>query len=529
MSGLFCPAHKRHHPARIFLALLLTLVWLIGCKKNDVPAGGAYYAESDRPQFHFSPEKGWMNDPNGLVFYNDTYHFFYQHYPDSNVWGPMHWGHATSRDLVHWQHQPIVLYPDSLGYIFSGSAVVDENNTAGFQQGKEKTLVAIFTYHDMKKEKAGRIDRESQGIAYSTDAGQTWTKFKDNPVLKNKGDQDFRDPKVTWYAPTRRWIMPLAVGDHLEIFSSPNLRDWTKESDFGRNEGSHGGVWECPDLFPLPADGAEKWVLIQNIGRGAANGGSGVQYFIGTFDGKTFVNDNPPGTVLWLDYGADNYAGVTWFGAPDRQRIFIGWMSNWDDYATKVPAGAWRSAATLPRQLSLVKTPGGWRLNQQPIAALSQLRKTRVEIAPRAVADSLKIESPFVQKEILVDIDLTHSTAKTMGFALSNGLHEQVVVGYDAVRHEVFIDRTRAGKSEFSKKFAMKHVAPYTASGVLKLHAFVDVTSVEVFVDDGLLAMTDLFFPHEPYQQLTLLSGGGQVEILKAEVFELNSIWHTKK
>jgi fructan beta-fructosidase len=392
--------------------------------------------------------------------------------------------------------------------------------------GKEKPLIAIFTYHDMVKEKAGRIDRESQGIAYSSDKGKTWTKFAGNPVLKNKGDQDFRDPKVLWHEGTKKWIMPLAVGDHLELFSSPNLKDWTKESEFGRAEGSHGGVWECPDLFPLKTkEGQEKWVLIQNIGRGSVNGGSGAQYFIGKFDGKKFINDNEASKVLWLDYGADNYAGVTWFNAPDNKRIFIGWMSNWDDYATTVPASTWRSATTIPRELSLMETPDGLRLSQKPIDALAQLRKGNIEVTPRSFSDSLKIESPFVQKEVILNFDLSHSTANTVGFVIGNSLHEKVIVGYDKSKSEFFIDRTRSGKISFSKKFPARHVAPLHAESLLTLHAYIDNTSIEIFVDEGQLVMTELFFPNEDYLSLTLFGSGGKTELVKAEVFELKSIW----
>jgi fructan beta-fructosidase len=509
--------------------LFISLGLLFGCSKSSTTIS-TYYGEQHRPQFHFSPEKGWMNDPNGLVYYGGTYHLFYQHYPDSTIWGPMHWGHAVSSDLVHWKHMPIALYPDSLGYIFSGSAVVDKDNTSGFQQGNEKTLVAIYTYHDMKKEKAGGIDRESQGIAYSNDKGNSWIKYSGNPVLKNKGEQDFRDPKVFWHEATRRWIMPLAVGDHLEIFSSANLKDWAPESEFGKNEGSHGGVWECPDLFPLKTkDGMEKWILVQNISRGSVNGGSGVQYFIGQFDGKKFINDNKPSLILWLDYGADNYAGVTWFGTPDNRRIFIGWMSNWDDYATTVPASTWRSATTIARQLSLIETSEGTRVAQRPIAELEQLRKIKIEISPRLIADSLKIESPFVQKELLLDFDLSHSTAKQIGFVISNPAHEKVVIGYDKIAGEFFIDRTNSGKTAFSRKFAKKHVAPLKADGVLSMRVFIDATSIEVFVEDGKLAMTDLFFPNEDYKRLTLFSSEGKTELLRAEVFELKSIWKDKK
>jgi len=219
----------------------------------------ADYHEKYRPQYHFSPPEHWTNDPNGMVYYQGEYHLFYQYYPGGTVWGPMHWGHAISRDLLHWKNLPVALFPDSLGYIFSGSAVVDENNTAGFQQGKEKTLVAIFTYHNP------RTNTESQGIAYSNDRGRSWKKYAKNPILTNPGLKDFRDPKVLWYAPARKWIMTLACGDHVEFYSSPDLKSWKKQSSFGKEAGAHGGVWECPDLFPLTYQTQKKWVLIVNI------------------------------------------------------------------------------------------------------------------------------------------------------------------------------------------------------------------------------------------------------------------------
>jgi len=467
-----------------------------------------------------------MNDPNGLVYYDNTYHLFYQHYPDSNIWGPMHWGHAASADLVHWKNLPIALYPDSLGYIFSGSAVIDESNTTGFQHGNEKPLVAIFTYHDIVKEKAGRIDRESQGIAYSNDKGNTWIKYRGNPVLKNKGDKDFRDPKVFFHSASKRWIMPLAVGNHLEIFSSGNLKEWTKESEFGDNEGSHGGTWECPDLFPLTTpDGKEKWVLIQNMDRGSVNGGSGTQYFIGHFDGKTFRNDNEPTKTLWLDYGADNYAGVTWFGAPGDRRIFIGWMSNWDDYAALVPTQGWRSAMTIPREISLVNTADGLRVSQLPIDELRRLRGEKTGATQTQFTDSLVISTTNVEKELDLEFDLSKSTSTSLGFSLSNSMNEKVIVGYDQTKNEVFVDRTASGTTDFSKKFPKRHTAPYKTNGVLKVHAFIDNSSVEIFVDDGVIVMTELFFPTEDYTKVTVFNHGGTAELLKADIYALQSIW----
>jgi fructan beta-fructosidase len=509
----------------IFFIILFSIA--ISCSKPKNTTS-LVYQEPHRQQFHFSPEKGWMNDPNGLVYYDSTYHLFYQYYPDSNVWGPMHWGHATSNDLVHWKNLPIALYPDTLGYIFSGSAVVDSQNTTGFQRGNEKPLVAIFTYHDTTRARAARNDRESQGIAYSNDNGNTWTKFQGNPVLKNKGDKDYRDPKVFFLKPSSRWIMPLAVGDHLEIFSSSNLKEWMKESEFGKQEGAHGGTWECPDLFPLTVEGKEKWVLIQNMDRGSVNGGSGTQYFIGQFDGKTFTNDNEPSKILWLDYGADNYAGVTWFGAPNNRRIFIGWMSNWDDYAILVPTKNWRSAMTIPREISLVNTTGGIRIFQQPVEELKKLRSEKISITQRMLSDSLILSATAVEKELEMSFDLSKSTSTSFGFVISNTLNEKVVIGYNKPRNEIFIDRTASGKTDFSKKFSARHTAPYKANRVLKIHAFIDTSSIEVFIDDGAIVMTELFFPNEDYTKLTVFSHGGKTEMLNAEVYNLESIWTSK-
>jgi fructan beta-fructosidase len=510
------------------LILVTSLLFSLACqqKKDSITT---YYKEQHRPQFHFTLEKGWMNDPNGLVYYDGEYHLFYQHYPDSTVWGPMHWGHAISKDLVSWEHLPIALYPDSLGYIFSGSIVVDEKNTTGFQTGKEKPLVAIFTYHDMVKEKAGRNDRESQGIAYSLDKGRTWLKYEKNPVIPNKGDTDFRDPKVFWHEATKNWIMPLAVGKKLEIFTSPNLKNWQKVSEFGLKESLNDGVWECPDLISFKTeDGSEKWVLIQNIGRGAVNGGSGTQYFVGNFDGKVFTNDNPPENKLWLDYGADNYAGVSWFNAPNNEKIYIGWMSNWDDYANLVPTSTWRSGMTVPRKLSLNKTPEGYRLAQMPVKQLESLRISSTNIPKQKIINILAIDNKSVLNELDLSFDLTTSTASEFGFILSNSKNEKLIVGLDRTSKQIFIDRTNAGKSDFSSKFAKKHAAPFTDDKVLTIKALVDKASIEVFVNGGKIALTDLFFPTEDYTKIELYSKEGIANLTSGTLHPLESVM-TKK
>jgi fructan beta-fructosidase len=503
----------------------ILLVCLLLCAVR-ASAQSKLYQEEYRPQFHFSPEKGWMNDPNGLIYYKGEYHLFYQYNPDSTVWGPMHWGHAISRDLVHWEQLPIALFPDEKGYIFSGSIVLDKGNTSGFGKpnSADPPMVAIFTYHNMEWERAGRKDRESQAIAYSLDKGRTWTKYEGNPVLPNKGDVDFRDPKVFWHQPTKHWIMPLAVGDHLEIFISKNLKAWEKASEFGKNEGAHGGVWECPDLFELPSSGGKKWVLIQNMGRGAINGGSGTQYFIGSFDGKVFTNSNPPSTTLWLDYGADNYAGITWNGNIDGRKLFIGWMSNWDDYATKVPTSTWRSAMTIPRSLKLSQTAEGFRLTQTPIKELDTLRTSSHKILNRKVNNSLAINNLPLHKEMNLSFDLSDVATEGVGIELSNSEGEKLIIGYDNIRKEVYIDRTKAGKNKFSTKFARKHIAPYKATKIIKMQLFVDASSVELFVDNGKIAMTETFYPSSPLQFCHLFSKGAAAKA-NGEVFGLKSIW----
>lgn len=308
-----------------------------------------FNADRFRPGFHFSPPTSWANDPNGLVYYEGSYHLFYQYHPYSNKWGPMHWGHAISEDLIHWQHAPIALFPDEHGAIFSGCCVVDWNNSSGLFKDSHG-LVAIFTHADIHPE-TGQ-PRQRQSLAYSSDKGQTWQKYNGNPVLAENDLIDFRDPKVFWHAQSKRWIMAIVAGDHVRFYASDNLREWSLTGKFGREEGSHDGVWECPDLFQLPADdtGRSKWVLIISIGDNPnCPEGSRTQYFIGEFDGKTFINDNPSDHILWLDYGRDNYAGVTWSDIPeqDGRRVIIGWMSNWK-YANETPTYSWRGAMTLP-------------------------------------------------------------------------------------------------------------------------------------------------------------------------------------
>jgi fructan beta-fructosidase len=306
-----------------------SLLWACGPNQQAVESSSQAIAapavsEQHRPLFHFTPPAKWMNDPNGMVFFEGEYHLFYQYYPDSTIWGPMHWGHAISTDLVHWEHLPVALYPDERGYIFSGSAVADLNNTSGLGSPENPPLVAIFTYHDPEGERAGRTDYQTQGIAYSLDKGRSWQTYENNPVLANPGIRDFRDPKVMWHDQSQKWIMALAVDDRISFYSSPNLKEWQHESDFGADIGAHGGVWECPDLFKMKVEGSseEKWVLLVSINPGAPNGGSGTQYFVGQFDGRRFTLDNAfrrqltaeiplPRGQVFADFEGGSYGGWT--------------------------------------------------------------------------------------------------------------------------------------------------------------------------------------------------------------------------
>ncbi|MEM8600481.1 MAG: glycoside hydrolase family 32 protein [Bacteroidota bacterium] len=508
-------------------------------------ASEATYTEPHRPQVHFTPPTAWMNDPNGMVFFDGEYHLFYQHHPASTVWGPMHWGHAISPDLVRWEHRPIALHPDAIGAIFSGSAVVDAANTAGFQQGDTPALVAIYTQHSHRGTDTGRDDVQTQSLAYSTDRGRTWTKHGGNPVLPNPPApgaaplRDFRDPKVLWHEETQRWVMALAVQDRIQFYGAPDLKAWTFLSEFGADAGAHGGVWECPDLFPLTApDGTMRWVLLVSIGEGGPNGGSGTQYFLGDFDGTTFTNANPADAVLWLDYGRDNYAGVTWSGVPaaDGRRLFIGWMSNWQ-YAQIVPTDPWRSAMTVPRSLHLVQdasVPGGYRIASRPVEELRALRGDAVTLAGQTIASALDVRGITSVFEGVLTFDLRGAYVP-FGLDLANAAGDVYRLRYDPAAQQLTSDRTASGAVGFASdathlepRFAPTvHTAPLVPAGdLLALQVVADVSSIEVFAEHGRVVFTETFFPSAPYDTVRLVADGGTAQLAAAMFWPLASIWN---
>jgi fructan beta-fructosidase len=483
--------------------------------------------EKFRPHFHFSPKSNWMNDPNGMVYYAGEYHLFYQYHPFGTTWGPMHWGHAVSKDLIHWEHLPIALAPDENGAIFSGSVVVDWDDSTGFFHGGHG-LVAIFTHADQYPE--SDRPRQRQSLAYSTDQGKTWIKYDGNPVLVEESITDFRDPKVFWHDKTNKWIMILAAGDHVRLYTSLNLKSWNFASEFGKDAGSHMGVWECPDLFELPVEGNRtnnKWVMIVSIGNDPMYAeGSRTQYFIGDFDGLTFTNENIDDKVLWLDHGRDNYAGVTWSDIPskDGRRLFIGWMSNWK-YANETPTDTWRSSMTLPRELTLRDTDDGVRLIQTPVEEIKTIRQQKQSWDHFMIVPEKNILSDISgdKLEIIAEFELNSSTE--FGFKIRKSELEETVIGYNAVEKSLFIDRFASGITNFNVHFPCKHGSSLQAkNNRVKLHLFVDSSSVEVFSNDGELVLTDQIFPDSTSKGLELYTKDGKVRLISLTIFHLNSI-----
>ena len=431
--------------------------------------------EKYRPIYHHTPLWGWMNDPNGMFYKDGVWHLYFQHNPYGSQWENMTWGHSTSKDLVHWTFEGDAIRPDALGTIFSGSAVVDKNNTAGFGNG---AVVAMYT-------SAGAS--QMQSIAYSTNNGKTFTKHANNPVL-TADIPDFRDPHMFWNEDIKAWNLILAAGQEMNIYSSKDLKHWTLESSFGHGYGNHDGVWECPDLMKLPVNGTgkEKWLLICNINPGGPFGGSATQYFVGSFDGHKFTCESKPETTKWMDYGKDHYATVTFDNAPDNRHVAIAWMSNWQ-YANQVPTMQFRSANSVPRDLGIFTDGGETYVSVVPSKELLALR-------------GAKTGKPTEACELVINIK---SQSKPTVITLSNDKHEQVVMTYNPKERTFSMDRAQSGNTAFSDMFKATTVAP-THGTISQLRVFIDKCSIEAFDATGKMAMTNLVFPTNPYDKLTV-------------------------
>ncbi|CCZ71028.1 glycosyl hydrolase family 32 domain protein [Bacteroides sp. CAG:702] len=492
-----------------------------------------------RPVYHHTPLYGWMNDPNGMVYKDGEYHLYFQYNPYGSKWGNMHWGHSVSTDLIHWNHLKPAIARDTLGHIFSGSTVVDKNNTAGYG---DNALIALYT---SASDEHGQI----QCMAYSTDDGRTYTKYEKNPVLLPfDGLKDFRDPKVFWYEPDKKWVMIVSADKEMRFYASQNLKDWEYMSAFGKGYGAQPNQFECPDFIQLPVDGDKnkmKWVMLVNINPGCMFGGSATEYFVGDFDGKEFTCDTKPETVKWLDYGKDHYAAVCISNTGERI-ISIPWMSNWQ-YANVTPIRQYRGANGLPRELSLYTKDGQIYVAADVVKEVEALRKDTRSFDPITVKDEYKIDEivPQADGAYELEMDITPNTSGVAGFDLMNAKGEVAKIYLDMKSGKLVMDRTASGLVAFGEKsephaketddhrktmsvnyqndFALGTWAPLSLceGKTYHLNVFVDKCSVEIFVDGGRIAMTNLVFPTEPYNTLRFYTEGGEAQVSNMKVYKL--------
>jgi len=534
-AAVGCVSGFLHYPAKPNLPRLSPLLAAVAFAFLAAAPPSNQFREPYRLQFHFSPPKNWTNDPNGLVYYKGEYHLFFQYNPFGTQWGHMSWGHAVSADLVHWKPLPVAIPEENGIMIFSGSAVVDAHNSSGLCKSDEpkdpSCLIAIY---------AGHTDTlQTQNIAFSNDRGRTFTKYSGNPVI-DLHLKDFRDPKVLWHEPSKQWIMATAVSAEKKIrfFASTDLIHWRQLSDFGP-EGATGGVWECPDLFELPVEGTKetRWVLVVNINPGGIAGGSGGQYFIGRFDGTKFVNDNPPGRALWLDYGKDYYAAISFFGAPqhDTRRVMLGWYSNWL-YARDTPETTWRGAMAMPRSLVLRNTPVGMRVFQWPVHELDALR-TQIYAQRTLNIDAFNqrmTRDRFQGNAIEIEAEFFPADAKDFGVSVLRSAagdqegaaaHQETVIGIDTAARQVYIDRTHSGNVAFNPAFPSRDAGPIHLGDTVKLHVWVDWSGVEVFVNDGETTLADRVFPAASSKGVQFFSHGGHARIKTLHIWRMASAW----
>ena len=530
------------------------VVKIVGLKSGDIAVSrmklsnewSVVNTDYYRPVYHHTPSYGWMNDANGMFYKDGVWNLYYQYNPYGSKWGNMHWGHAVSRDLFHWTEKPAALARDTMGHIFSGSSVVDVNNTAGYGPG------AIIAFYTSASEKNGQI----QCMAYSTDNGLTFTKYEDNPILTPfDGLANFRDPKVFWYAPKQCWFMIVSADKEMRFYKSHNLKDWTYISAFGKGYGAQPNQFECPDFFPMTVNGKQKWVMIVNINPGCMFGGSATEYFVGDFDGKTFTCDDTPDVAKFLDYGKDHYATVTFYNAPDGRIVALPWMSNWQ-YANVTPIKQYRGANALPRDLKLYEKDGEYYVAADASKEVKRLRKQEKTVGSFTGAKTLKNLFAKSDGAFEIECDVTPNAADIAGIDISNSKVEVTKVYFDMQAKRLVMDRTQSGLTDFGKlaepheiereydlhehrgnntpmrqqnsvnyqnDFALGTWGPLALCNgkTYHLHIFVDNCSVEAFVDGGRIAMTNLVFPTKPYNNLRFYSVGGQASFKNVKVYKL--------
>lgn len=499
-----------------------------------------------RPIYHHTPSYGWMNDANGMFYKDGVWNLYYQYNPYGSKWGNMHWGHAISKELFHWTEEPAAIARDTMGHIFSGSSVVDVDNTAGYGKG------AIIAFYTSASQNNGQI----QCMAYSTDNGMTFTKYEDNPILTPfDGLQNFRDPKVFWYAPKKCWFMIVSADKEMRFYKSHNLKDWTYISAFGKGYGAQPNQFECPDFFPMTINGKQKWVMIVNINPGCLFGGSATEYFVGDFDGKTFKCDDTPDVAKFLDYGKDHYATVTFYNAPDGRIVALPWMSNWQ-YANVTPIKQYRGANALPRELRLFEKNGEYYVAADAVKEVNNLRKQTKEVGNFNGSKIIKNVFPKNDGAFEIEADITPDANGLAGINISNSKGEVTKIYIDMRISRLVMDRTQSGLTDFGKlaepheiekeydlhehrgnntpmreqnsvnyqnDFALGTWAPlYLCKGkTFHVNIFVDNCSVEAFVDGGRIAMTNLVFPTKPYNNVQFYSEGGNASFKNVKVYKL--------
>ena len=475
------------------------------------------YDQPYRPQIHFSPREHWTNDPNGLVFFHGEYHLFYQFNPFGDQWGHMSWGHAVSTDLLHWHEMPVAI-PEKAGEMaFTGSVVVDRGNTTGLCAPKTECLVAVYTGYYSAAEKS----RQTQNLAYSRDNGRTWTRYAANPIL-DLHMADFRDPSVSWDEKQGHWLMAVSLPmEHkIRFYTSPNLKDWTQQSDFGP-AGDTDGAWECPDLLRIPSENGngDIWALKVGLNPGAPQGGSGEQYFLGNFDGKRFTATSEPGSHGWTNYGKDDYCAISFNGLPKSEMpVLIGWMSNWQ-YASKLPTSPWRGQMSLPRRLSLLKDNAGFALAQKPVLAPLRADHGDMSTTTNGNLSSNLEEAPFE-----LDLQFGRPSEQVFGIRLYTDERHWTEIGFDRPKAEFYIDRAKSG-ANITPDFPTRTTAPLVASRAYDLTLIVDRSSVEAYAQTGTIAMTDLIFPPSQSSRIAVFSATGRAVAVTGDRWKLRSIW----